>query len=373
MIYLDNFASTPVNTEVAKVVTDVMQNNFANPHSVSHELGWESGDLIENSRVAVAKLLGANASDVIFTSGATEANNTIIKGLKYQSGKNKILISAIEHPCVMESAKYMGTHGFDVEIIPVDSVGRIDIDKFESLLDDKVGLVSVMLVNNEIGTIQDIKAIAEMTHSVGAVLHSDCAQAVGKIEIDMNGLGIDAISLSGHKFYAPKGVGALIINDKIKLNPLLHGGGQEKSNRSGTAPTPLICGLAKACELAGDNIKSDIENITKLRNQMESELLAQIDGAVSLGDAKNRIAGSINLYIPNVYTDNFFTNLSGVAVSSGSACASAGKKASSVLQAIGIDGSREALSIRICISNQNSADEIETATEKIVSAVQKSK
>ena len=373
MIYLDNFATTPMHPDVLKVVNEVMTNNFANPHSVSHELGWESGDLVENSRVALAKLLGANASNVIFTSGATEANNTIFKGLEYPQGKNKILISAVEHPCVIESAKYMETQGFKVEIIPVDKLGRIDIDEFSAMLDDTVALVSVMLVNNEIGTIQDIKTIADMTQTVGAILHSDCAQAVGKIEIDMKKLGIDAISLSGHKFYAPKGVGALVVNDNVKLTPLLHGGGQEKGNRSGTAPTPLICGLAKACELAGGNIKSDIKNITELRDNMESELLAQIDGAISLGDLNNRIAGSINLYIPNVYTDNFFTNLSGVAVSSGSACSSAGKKASNVLQAIGISPEKEALSIRICISNQNTADDIKIATQKIVSAVQKSK
>ncbi|MGB1360889.1 MAG: cysteine desulfurase family protein [Alphaproteobacteria bacterium] len=373
MIYLDNFASTPVADEVIKTINNTMQNHFANPHSVSHELGWESADIIEDSARMVAKTVGAKATDVIFTSGATESNNTIIKCLDFTEGKKTILVSAIEHPCVLQSANFMESHGFNVKYIPVDNVGRIDMNALYEMLDDTVGLVSVMLVNNEIGTIQDIKTIADKVHSVGAILHSDCAQAVGKIKVNMKEMGVDALSLSGHKFYCAKGIGALVINDKIKLNPLIVGGGQQKNIRSGTAPTPLIAGLSKACELVDKNLDDDIKNISVLRDKMENDLLSAIDGAVSLGDKDNRIAGSINLYVPNIFTDNFFVHLKGVALSSGSACASAGKKASDTLQAIGISPETEALSIRICISNKNTADEVKTATDNIISAVKASK
>ena len=373
IIYLDNFASTPVDKEVLQEINYVMQNNFANPHSVSHELGWECNDIIDNARLKVAKLVGTKSNNVIFTSGATESNNTLIKCLKYNNNKKTILVSEIEHPCVLQSAKFMEKHGFSVKYIPVDSVGRINMDKFRELLDDTVALVSIMLVNHEIGTIQDIKTISDMTHSVNALLHSDCAQAIGKIDIDMEAMGIDAISISGHKFYASKGIGALIFNEKVDIVSLIDGGGQEKSIRSGTLPTPLIAGLGKACELAEKNLADDIIEISKLRNYMESELLQKIPNSKSLGDVKNRISGSINLYVPNIYTDDFFVNLQGVAISSGSACASAGKKASNVLQAIGISPKVEALSMRICISNKNTKSEIDTAIKNIVSAIDKTK
>ncbi len=369
MIYLDHHATTPTRPEVCDIVDTVMRETFANPHSITHSLGWEAGNVVEIARGKISRAVGAKSTDVIFTSGATESNNMMIKGVPLTRPRNKILISAIEHPCIMESAKYMQNQGAIVKFIPVLSTGRVDIEVLQSMLDNTVALVSVMLVNNEIGTIQDIAKIGKLAHNVGAVMHSDVAQGLGRISVHMRDMNLDAISLSGHKIYGTKGVGALVLNRRVKLTPLIHGGGQEKGLRSGTLSPPLCAGLGLACEMITTNIEDENTRIGDLRNTLQNILLENIEGAYVLGDMKHRVAGTLSLFVPNVDGGNFFSRLKGVAISSGSACASSKSGGSYVLRSIGLNEGQEGVMLRMCVGMQNTIDDIHKASKSIIKAI----
>lgn len=372
MIYLDNFATTPMDDIVKKSVISCMCDIWGNPHSVTHKIGWQSGDMLDSARRTVAQKLGAKPHEVIFTSGATESNNTVIKSVPKYADKTRktLLISAVEHPCIRQSAVYMQQFGYTVQEIPVLNNGLIDVNAYKDMLNTTVALVSIMLVNNELGTIQDLKPLIQSAHAVGAVFHTDIAQAVGKVPVLFKELGADFMSVSGHKIYGPKGIGALIIKQGVSVTPLLHGGGQEYGVRSGTVATPLIVGLATAVDLAVSTV-AQTHKIENMRNTLEQYICKHIPTAVILGKTAPRVAGASNIYVAGVYADDFFTHLSGVAVSSGSACASAGKGMSPVMRAIGIDPQTHAVSIRICVGRLNSTDDIKTAGHAIVNALKK--
>ena len=377
MIYLDNHATTPVDPQVCDAVDNAMRTMWANPHSVTHQLGWDANDAVESARGVVARSVGARNTEVIFTSGATESNNIIVKGIALghslvadgTASRRKILVSSIEHPCLLESAKYMQQCGVEVGFIPVLKTGRVDIEALEKMLDNSVALVSVMMVNNELGTIQDIQKISEMTHSVGAVMHSDVAQALGKVPVNMKTLGLDAISISGHKIYGPKGVGALVIRRGVDVAPLFSGGGQEKGLRSGTLSPPLCIGLAKACALAVDTFSTEHERIMTLRNTLEKTLLNSLDSVEVLGDIHNRVAGNLSVLVRGIDGEDFFSKLKNTAISTGSACSSSKQGGSHVLSAIGMSESVNGVVLRICIGRFNTQSDIDLAGAEITQVI----
>lgn len=368
MVYLDNHATTPVDPQVCAILDNTMRNVFGNPHATWYKSGWDAMDVVEKARSQVAKSIGVFSSNIIFTSGATEANNMVFKGLARPKDRHKILVSCIEHACVRENIQCMQQKGYTVKFIPVDSGGLIDIDALYKLLDENVFLVSVIFVNNEIGTIQNMEMIATMAHGVGALLHSDCAQAFGKVPLDMNAIGIDVLCLSGHKIYGPKGIGALAMTPKFYLEPLLHGGGQERGLRSGTIAPPLIAGFGLASELAHRFYQKENARVRFLRDFLQGALLNANLGFRVLGNTESRIAGNLCLYVEGIDAGSFFSHLENTEISSGSACSSSTSEKSIVLQAIGIDKQREALVLRMCVGRFNSKEDVEIAAKEIIAA-----
>lgn len=370
MIYLDNFSTTFMDTRVYDTVMDTMKTVWANPHSVTHCLGWHAGDILEASRRTIAHNLDARPCEVVFTSGATEGNNMVIKGLVASPQRTKILVSSMEHACVLEASAYMERHGYTVSYIPVDADGMVDMESYTAMLDDTVALVSVMLVNNEIGTVQDVKAMCTLAHAVGALFHTDTAQAVGKIPVRFGDLGVDFMSVSGHKLYGPKGIGCVLVKQGASISPLLHGGGQERGVRAGTVPVYLVAGLARAIEVCVSELDTYTPSIKAMRDSLESYILRYVAPARVLGENAVRVAGACNIYVPHVAPQDFFSHLDGVCVSSGSACASAGKESSRTLRAMGISPTVTAVAIRMCVGRFNTHAQIDDAGKNIIQALE---
>jgi cysteine desulfurase len=370
-IYLDNQATTPISSKVADAMMPFFGELFGNPHSNDHVIGWEAHKKIEESRKLIGQFLGVDEDEIIFTSGATEANNMVIKGLEdylLKNGKNKIVVSAIEHKCVLESANYMKSRGFEVIIMPVNHEGVITSETFENLLADDVGLVSIMLVNNEIGTIQPINELAAIARKYGTLFHTDAAQAPVFYDFHKNVLDVDFISLSGHKAYGPKGVGALYIrrNLKDKLKPLMHGGGQEDGLRSGTLSTALCVGMGVALEDCFQN-QARYEYVLKKRaEEFLSILKRRIPNINVNGTTENRHPGNLNLHFPNIKASELLQSLQPlVAASTGSACNSGIESPSYVLSALDLDQDKTASSIRFSFSVNQTSDEVVRAAEII--------
>ena len=298
-IYFDYQATTPTDYRVIDAMMPYFRDKFGNPHSSSHKFGWEAAEAVEAARGSIANLIKASAKEIIFTSGATESNNLAIKGVAYfyRSKKNHIITTNIEHKCVLETCKFLKRNGFEVTYIPVQKTGIIDLDVLKSAITDKTVLVSVMAVNNEIGVIQPLQEIGNICKARGVFFHSDIAQAFGKIPIDVNVLNIDLASISGHKIYGPKGIGALYIrrNPKIHLSPIISGGGQESGVRSGTVPTPLVVGLGIASKIAMEEMENEYNNIKKLFDYFIDEIMYRIPNVYLNGDRYQRYPGNINL------------------------------------------------------------------------------
>ncbi|MEY2883402.1 MAG: hypothetical protein RL490_1126 [Pseudomonadota bacterium] len=364
-IYLDHGATTPLDPAVADAMAPWGVTGFGNPHS-AHLWGYQAKAAVELARDSVAALIGAPPETIAFTSGATESVNWALKGLMTHPGqtRRRIVTVATEHSCVLESADYLASLGAQLTVLPVRSDGRLDSDDFARAMGDDVALVSVMLVNNEIGTIQDIAAIAAVAHSHGAVMHCDAAQAFGKIPIDVDALGIDLLSLTAHKIYGPKGVGALYRRPYTMLTPLLHGGGQE-DGRSGTLPTALIAGLGAAARIAGERMAADTAHALALRNR----LLAGLTVPYTVnGDLAARWPGNLNLGFPGVGVP-LLADLPGLALSSGSACAAVTGRPSHVLKALGLSDSAARASLRLGFGRFTTAAEIDAAAQQINAAV----
>lgn len=363
-IYLDHQATTPISPKVAEAMMPFFNELYGNPHSNDHIKGWEAHKKIEESRMSVARFLGVDDDEIIFTSGATEANNMVIKGLEdylLKIGKNKIVVSAIEHKCVLESANYMKSRGFEVIILPVNHGGVVTGEALEALMADDVGLVSVMLVNNEIGTIQPINDLAAIARKYGALFHTDAAQAPVFYDFRKNALDVDFISLSGHKAFGPKGVGALYVrrNLKDKLKPIIHGGGQEDGLRSGTLSTALCVGMSVAFE---DCYQHHARYETVLRKHSEeflNTLTKHIPQIKVSGTTENRHPGNLNLQFPNIKASELLQSLQPlVAASTGSACNSGIESPSYVLDALGLDQEDAASSIRFSFGVNQTSNEI---------------
>lgn len=372
VIYLDYNATTPLDERVFQAMKPFFMENFGNPHSRSHVYGWNAELAVDKARKQVADLINADSRSIVFTSGATESNNLAIKGVAnfYKDKKNHIVTLQTEHKCVLDTCRYLERQGFTVSYLPVQANGLLDLEVLKSALRDETVLVSVMAVNNEIGVIQPISEIGKICRERGVFFHTDAAQAFGKIPLDIIQQNIDLMSISGHKIYGPKGVGALFVgrNPRVRLEALIHGGGQERGMRSGTLATPLIVGLGEAAEICSKEMISEGERIKSMRDRLLSELMT-IPEVYLNGDLDHRIHGNLNLSFSCVEGESMIGDIKKIAVSSGSACTSESLEPSYVLRAIGVDEELAHTSIRICIGRMTTEEEIDETIVVIKNAV----
>jgi len=379
VIYLDNNATTQIDKRVLDAMMPFLTNEFANANS-THQFGVYAYEAVKSARVQVSELIGAEAHEIVFTSGSTEAINLAIKGVaeNYQSKGKHIVTVSTEHSAVLDTCQYLESKGFEVTYLSVKSDGLIDLDELKTVLRDNTILVSVMLANNETGVIQPINEIAELSHNVGALFMSDATQAIGKIHVNVDELGIDLLCLSGHKLYAPKGVGALYVRqrmNRVKIPALLHGGGHEKGLRSGTLNVPGIVALGVACFIAQKEISKNAESIIALRDYLETELL-KIDGTSINGNIENRLYNTSNLLFRGADSDAIIMGLSNpdndlpiIAVSNGSACTSASIEPSHVLTSMGLDEVAAFSSIRFSFGKFNTKNEIDIVIDAVKNVV----
>jgi cysteine desulfurase len=375
-IYLDYQATTPMDPRAFAVMAPYFTEKFANPHSVEHAAGRAVAEDVETARGQVAALIGADPREIIFTSGATEANNLAIKGAarfaREHRGKDHLVTLQTEHKCVLESMKRLESDGFRVTYLPVRPDGLVEPEAIAEVLEEKSALVSVMAVNNEIGVIQPIAKIGALCREKGVLFHTDAAQAAGKIELDVEAQAIDLMSLSGHKLYGPKGIGALYVRrrPRVRLDPLMDGGGQERALRSGTVPAPLAVGFGEACRLAGEERAAETERLSALRQRLLDGLTARVQGVTLNGSWDQRIAGNLNLRVEGVDAQDLLAALPDLSFSTGSACSSAAVEPSYVLRALGL-GEKEAREcFRLALGRFSDEAQVDFALEALVEAIE---
>ncbi len=375
IIYLDHHATTPVDPRVLEAMLPYFTEHFGNAASRSHSYGSVAEEAVEKARTQVADLLSATARDVIFTSGATESINLALRGISnfYRERGNHIITCQTEHRAVLYTCQALENNGFRVTYLPVDEWGRITLDHLEAAVSKETILISIMFGNHEIGTLQDVEAIGRIAKSSGVFFHCDATQAVGCEAIDVERLGVDILSLSAHKIYGPKGTGALYVrrkNPRVRLSPILSGGGQERGHRSGTLNVPGIVGLGQACEILKTSRKTEHGQISKLRDRLKEILEQHLDGLQFNGHPEKRLAGNLSVSFADVEGHSLLPKLADtIAVSAGASCTSAIPEPSYILKAIGGAGAMAQATIRIGIGRFNSKKEIEIAGQRIVAAV----
>jgi cysteine desulfurase len=372
-IYLDYQATTPTDPRVVEAMLPYFTEKFGNPGSATHMFGHEAGQAVEAARAQLAVLIGTEPREIVFTSGATESNNLAIKGAAHfhrPLGRDHIVTVATEHKCVLEAAKTLERDGFRVTFLGVDVDGLVDPEAVKRAVDSRTAVVSVMAANNEIGVIQPIREIAAICRSAGALFHTDAAQAVGKISFNVNELGVDLASISGHKMYGPKGIGALYVRrrPRARIAPLIDGGGQERGLRSGTLPTPLIVGIGAAAAIAQAEMTQESIRLIHLRRRFLARIEKLVPGIQVNGDAERRLPGNLNVSFPGVNAAELMENCPAVAVSSGSACSSAALEPSYVLRALGFSDERAAASIRVGLGRMTTEGEIDRAADLLAAA-----
>jgi cysteine desulfurase len=378
-VYLDYQATTPTDPRVVAAMLPYFTEKFGNPHSTSHRFGREAAEAVERARGDVAALIGAEAREIVFTSGATESNNAAIKGAvrfmrdERRSDRDRIVTVATEHKCVLETCRQLEREGFSLTVMPVKSDGLLDLAALADAIGPRTALVSVMAVNNEIGTIQDLAAIGALCRARGILFHSDAAQAAGKVPLDVDAMGIDLLSISGHKLYGPKGIGALYIRrrPRVRLAPLIDGGGQERGFRSGTLPTPLCVGLGVACAIARDEMAAEAARLVELRRRFFAALHRRIPGMRLNGSGEQRVAGNLNIGFPGIDAEKLLEACATVAASTGSACSSASIEPSYVLRALGLDAAAARASFRLCVGRFTTVPEIDFAADALVAAFER--
>ena len=373
-VYLDYQATTPVDPRVLAAMLPWFTEKFGNPASITHAYGREAEAAVERARGQLASLIKADPREIVITSGATEANNLAVKGaLRFhtQFGKDRIVTLVTEHKCVLESAKAMEAEGCRATYLPVESNGLVDLDRLKAAIDDKTAIVSVMAAHNEIGVIQPLAAIGAICRERGVLLHTDAAQAVGKIPVDVDAMNIDLMSISGHKIYGPKGIGALYMRrrPRARIAALIDGGGQERGMRSGTLPTPLCVGLGEAAGLAEAEMAGEAKSLTALRQRFLSGVLRALPQTVLNGDAEQRLPGNLNLSFPGIPAPALMEACPGLALSTGSACTAAEIEPSFVLRALGLSDELAAASLRIGLGRFTTADEVDFAVSTLAAAV----
>ncbi len=373
-IYMDHNATTPVDPRVVEAMLPCFTQHFGNAASRTHAYGWAASKLAEDARAAVAAALGAHPEEIVFTSGATEANNLAIKGVAAAlSGRRRHVVTcATEHKAVLDPCAALARAGFETTVLPVDARGRLDLAGLEAALGERTALASIMLANNETGTLHDVAAVAEACRARGAVLHCDATQAVGKIPVDVRALGVDLLSLSGHKIYGPKGIGALYVRrarPRLHLVPILDGGGHEQGMRSGTLNVPGVVGLARALEIARAEMAAEAARLAALRDRLERALTSRLEAVTVNGDPEHRLPNTLNASFAGVDGAALLVGLKEVAVASGSACTSADPKPSHVLIAMGRSRDLANASIRFSLGRSNTTDEVDVVADAVVREV----
>jgi cysteine desulfurase len=373
LIYLDNLATTQPDPRVLAAARPYFETMFGNPHSAEHAMGHRAAEAVEEARAHIAALIGAEPREIVFTSGATEANNLAIKGAARFAGNlgpRRIITLATEHKCVLESVRDLAAEGFEPVILPVQPDGTLDLEKLSEALETPTLLVSVMAANNETGILQDLARIAAMAREAGALIHSDLAQACGKIPIDADAAGLSLASISAHKLYGPKGIGALFVRrrPRVRLKPLFSGGGQERGLRSGTIPAPLAVGFGEACRLAALEMPGDAEHTASLRARLVTALQNAIPGAIENFSSAPRLPNALSLHLPSVRALDLMEACKTLCVSTGSACTSAEIAPSHVLTAMGLSAAEASRTLRLGIGRFTSAAEIDGAANLLAEA-----
>lgn len=387
-VYLDYQATTPLDPRVVEAMAPFFNEKFGNPHSRNHFYGWEAEEAVEKAREQIAALIGAAAREIVFTSGATESNNLAIKGLarfharrrgraqpgqEGQNGKNHIVTCVTEHKCVLESCAALERDGFNVTYLPVQANGLIDLDRLADAITGATVCVSIMGVNNEIGVIQPLADIGVLCREKGVFFHTDGAQAFGKVPLDVEEMSIDLMSISGHKVYAPMGIGVLYVRrrPRVRLEAMIDGGGQEQGMRSGTLAAPLCVGLGKASEIAARDMDEEAARLKAFRDRFLGAIMNRLPEVTVNGDWDHRIPGNINLSFSGIQAEDLMVGLRELAVSTGSACTSASVEPSYVLRALGLSDELAQASIRIGLGRFTTEAEVDFAAEKITAEVDK--
>jgi cysteine desulfurase len=373
-IYLDHAATTPTHPEVVKAMLPYFTDAFGNPSSI-YCYGQEAKGAIEEARTKVAELIGARSEEIVFTSGGTEADNFALKGAAYANEHkgNHIITTAIEHHAVLEVCKFLGKRGFKISYLPVDKHGLVAPDDVKKAITNKTILISVMHANNEVGTIEPVEEMGEIARDAGVYFHTDAVQAVGHIPVNVDKLKVDLLSISGHKFYGPKGVGALYVKKGTKLVSFMHGGEQEKRRRAGTENVPAIVGLGKAAELAGQEMGKEAEQLARLRDKLIKGLLDKIDDIRLNGHPTRRLPNNVNVSVDFVEGESLLLNLDleGICASTGSACSSASLEPSHVLLALGLSPEQAHGSLRFTFGRENTEADTERVLEVLPGIVAK--
>lgn len=370
-VYLDHHGSTSVDPRVMAAMLPFFEREHANPHAAEHAAGWRSASAMDDARAGVANLINADPDEMVFTSGATEADNLAVLGAARAAPpeRRRILVGATEHQAVLGPAFALAAEGFSVELLPVDLNGRLDLDAARALLRPDVAVVSVMLVNNEIGTVGPVAEVARMAAEHGVVVHTDAAQAPCALRIDVGALGVDLLSLSAHKACGPKGIGALYVRRGTRLRPLMHGGGQEGGLRPGTVPTPLAVGFGEACRIISSEGGGERLRVGGLRSRLEALLLDAVPGARVLGDRSSRHPGNLSIRLPGCDAHALLGSLQPrIAATTGSACSSGLPAPSHVLTAIGLGRGQAAEVVRFGVGRGNSMEDVVLAAELVAGA-----
>ncbi|MBU5292758.1 cysteine desulfurase NifS [Anaerosalibacter bizertensis] len=373
-IYMDNSATTPVKKEVLDEMLPYFSEKYGNPSSI-YSLGGKSKNAVENARDKVAKVLGAKPNEIFFTAGGSESDNWAIKGIAYANKDkgNHIITTKIEHHGILHTCQYLERQGFKVTYLDVDEYGMVDLDELRESITDETILITIMFANNEIGTIQPIKEIGQIAKEKNIYFHTDAVQAIGHVKIDVDDLNIDLLSLSAHKFYGPKGIGALYIRQGVKIHSLIEGGAQERNRRAGTENVPGIVGLGKAIELAYENIDEHNEKLIKLRERLIKKVFENISHVRLNGHPEKRLPGNVSFCFEFIEGESLLLSLDmeGIAGSSGSACTSGSLDPSHVLLAIGLPHEIAHGSLRLSLGDFNTEEEVDYVVEKLVEIVQR--
>ncbi len=375
-IYMDNHATSPLDPRVLEAMTPYFTSKFGNAASRNHAFGWEAEQAVETAREQIARLIGANAKEIIFTSGATESDNLAIKGIAemYRERGNHIITQVTEHKAVLDTCKRLEKYGYRVMYLPVKANGIIDLEDLKRAMDEKTILVTIMAANNEIGVLQPIREIGKLCHEKGVLFHTDAVQAVGKVPFNVMADNVDVASISAHKIYGPKGVGALYVrrrNPRVQISAQIDGGGHERGMRSGTLNVPGIVGLGKACEIAQEEMDEEGRRLEGLRDRLKEKLESELDYVHVNGSMEQRLPGNLNMSFVYVEGESLLMGINDVAVSSGSACTSATLEPSYVLKALGLGDDVAHSSIRFGLGRFNTQAEVDYVAAKVIDIVKK--
>ncbi len=375
-IYMDCHATTPVDSKVLDAILPFFSERFGNAASRTHRFGWEADAAVELSREEVSGMIGASPKEIVFTSGATEANNLAIKGVCefYRDRGDHIVTQVTEHRAVLDACKSLESRGYRVTYLPVDRFGRVEAEQVRETISDKTILVTIMVANNEVGTLQQMEAIGKVCKEKGVLFHSDAAQAVGKVDVHVDRMGVDLLSLSGHKIYGPKGVGALYLRSRrprARISAQIDGGGHERGIRSGSLNVPGIVGLGKACEICKGEMASEGKMIKALRDRLKAGIVGKLPDVYLNGHPEDRLPGNLNLSFDDVEGELLLLGLKEIALSSGSACTSATVQPSYVLRAMGVGRDLAHNSLRFGLGRFNTREEVDYAAKRVIQEVER--